>query len=156
MFEITFRARAEFTKRDLLRCAPTQHAFDSVQQIGALCQITVDGRQLHRLPECRASVRDDANFVNQIGVLTVSSDQCVTRFVIRDAALFFVARSTTFALGTGNDSFQRVFQIALRDLRCLAPGGEQRGFVDGIRQIRARKSRSLPSLDVPLAARHPD
>ena len=57
------------------------------------------------------------------------------RFVIRDAAFFFVVEAAALSFRSGDDFFDRVFEIALRHFVSTAPGGRQGRFVDRVGQI---------------------
>ena len=110
------------------------------------------GGNCNRVTQGRAAARNDADLVDRIGVLAVGGDQGVADFVIGHTPLLFLGQTAALAFRTGHDFLDGVFQVALDDLRCHAAGGQQRGFVHRVGQVRARKARrglrNLPQIDI--------
>src|SRR6266481_4650211 len=88
MFEIVFRAGGHFVEDDFFGRTATEHAANAIQQLRTSHEKTIVGWQLHRVAQCSAATRDDADFVDGVCALAVSSNERMTNFVISDASLF--------------------------------------------------------------------
>ena len=80
------------------------------------------GRQLQRVSERRPAAGDDADLVDGVGVFAVGGDERMAHFVIGDAALLLGLEPAALALRPGDDFFDRVFEVLLRDFRSRCGG----------------------------------
>ena len=135
--QVIFRAGADFAENEFLRGASPEEAADFLEEFTPGGEELFLGRQLHGVAEGGAPARDDADLVHRVAVFAMGGNEGMADFVIGHAAFFLFVQAAAFAFGTGHDLFHGLIQIMLADLVATPAGGEQRGFVDGIGEVRA-------------------
>ena len=65
---------------------------------------------MHRVTKRGAPARNDADFVDRVGVLAVSRDERMADFVIGHTPFFLFAQAAALPLGPGNDLFDGVLK----------------------------------------------
>lgn len=88
---VVLRSGAHLLKHQLLCRAAAQHSLDFVDQAGAADQITIGRRQLHGVAKLSPTVRDNADFMDRIGIFAVLRHDSGPRLVERNPAFFVIA-----------------------------------------------------------------
>jgi hypothetical protein len=137
VFEVVLRAGSALAQHDFLRGTAAEHAANAVKQLGASHEEAVISRQLHGVTEGGAAARDDANFVDWVGVFAVRSDERMADFMISNAALFYFAQAAAPAFRASDDFFYGFFEVGLGNFPAMSAGGEEGGLIDGIGKVCA-------------------
>ena len=115
MLEIVFGPCADFVEGLFLGSPSAEHPLDAIDQFGPRHQELLFDRKLQRVAQRRPAPRHDADLVHRVGMLAVGGHQRVAHFVKGDAPLLFRVEPPALALGTGDDFFDRVFEVLLID-----------------------------------------
>ena len=155
--QVVLAARARFTEHQLLGGPSTEEAVHLVEELRARQQSAVAQRELQRVPERGASARHDADLAHRVGVGAPRGDERVPGFVHGHAELLVVREPAAAALGPGHHALDRVLEIPLRHALAAfvapAPDGEERRFVDGVREIRPDEARGRAGEPLQVDAR---
>src|SRR5881396_3020611 len=109
--------------------------------------------EVRRNPE-RATARNDRDLVQGVRAREVERHQRMSRLVVGDEAPLLVGQDPTAALQAEHHLVLRVLEILIVHDGLVAAGGEQRRFVDDVRELRAGEARRPASdaLQVHVAA----
>src|SRR5262245_4424112 len=86
--------------------------------------------------------RDDRDFVNGVAPRNGTGYQRMPRLMDGDAPLLLRAHDAALALQPNGAAFDCLVEILHRDSVASAPGGQERGLVDKVREIRTDRAGS--------------
>ena len=121
-----------------------EQARDLVLELGLGLEIAVLGGHRHRVAEGH-SAADDRHLVDRVALGQDPLHDRVAALVDGDDALLGIGDEPALSLGAGNDALQRLVELGHADDLPVAPGGQDRGFVDEVRQVGSRETSGLTS-----------
>src|SRR5581483_971220 len=146
LLDVVAGASRHLAEENLFSHASTHHDGQSRFQIFLGVRVLIVDGQLHGYPQCH-SARDDRDFVQRVGVLAHSGDECVTSFVICRDLLLVVREQHRLALRAHQDFVLRNLEIVHVNRFAVLRSGVERRFIHHGGQVGAGKSRCAASQD---------
>ena len=128
---------------DLFGDAAAHQDRDLRLQVVARVGVPVRLGQLHRHAK-RAAARDDRHLVEGIRTRQHRGDDGVTRLVVCAVDALVLAHDERAALHAHEHFVARGLQVVVADLHAPVAGGEQRAFVDQVREVGAGEAGRAP------------
>ena len=147
--DVVVRARRRIVEHQFFGSAATQEHGHLVLELATRAQEAILGGQHQRVPE-RATTRDDRDLVHRVLGRERVGDERVAGFVVGDDAALALGDHARPALGAGDDAFDCRFELRHPDLFHPAARGEQRGFVQQVREVGTGHARRSASDDVEI------
>jgi hypothetical protein len=141
LVDVVARPGREVAEHALFGRPPAVEHGQPVEQLGAGHQVAVLGRHLHRVAEGADAPRDDADLLHGVGAGGGRRADRVAGFVVGDDLALGQAQAAALLLEAGDGALDGLFDVDHLDVLLLAPGRQQRGFVQAVGEVRAREAR---------------
>ena len=140
LLDVVGRARGDRVQGQLLGNAAAGQRCDLVFQLLAAHQVVLLLVDLHGIAQRARGARDDGDLGDRGRVALERRDQGVADLVIGDDELFLVREDLVLFLVAGDDDLDALLQVGLAHLIAAGAHRAQRGLVDHVGQLRARRA----------------
>ena len=136
LLNIACGSAGDISGNDFFRDAAGHHHGDRIQHLLPAAAENISFGQCHRRAE-RLAARDDRHFVERMSVLEHDVDQCVAGFVPSGELFVLISHREAAAFAAPADFVSGFLELFHADRFLVCARGQQRGFVEQIRQLSA-------------------